>query len=112
MNFRRKKSGMRAHPKSRASRATLAAMAALPAALLVACGGSSEPGLPQLAAATPGALQSCSELATRINFPNTTITAANPIAEGTLTVAGTAVRAHSQITRKKHQRVSSVDGQS
>ena len=112
MNFRRKKSGMRAHPQSRASRATLAAMAALPAALLVACGGSSEPGLPQLAAATPGALQSCSELATRINFPNTTITAANPIAEGTLTVAGTAVRAHCQITGKMHQRVSSVDGKS
>jgi len=112
MNFRRKKSGMLAHPQSRASRATLAAMAALPAALLVACGGSSEPGLPQLAAATPGALQSCSELATRINFPNTTITAANPIAEGTLTVAGTAVRAHCQITGKMHQRVSSVDGKS
>jgi feruloyl esterase len=87
-------------------------MAALPAALLVACGGSSEPGLPQLAAATPGALQSCSELATRINFPNTTITAANPIAEGTLTVAGTAVRAHCQITGKMHPRVRSVDGKS
>ncbi len=86
------------------------ALAALPAALLIGCGGGSDPGLPQLSAATPGTLQSCAELAGRLNFPNTTITAANPIAAGTLTVAGTPVRAHCQVTGKMFQRVSPVDG--
>ena len=53
---------------------------ALPAALLIGCGGgSSDAGLPQLAAANPGTLKSCSDLAARINFPNTTITAASPV---------------------------------
>ncbi|MFT4241918.1 MAG: tannase/feruloyl esterase family alpha/beta hydrolase [Acidovorax sp.] len=84
---------------------------ALPAALLIGCGGSSEPALPQLAAATPGTLKSCSELAAQISFPNTTITAATPIAAGTLTVAGAPVRAHCQVTGEMYARTSAVDGQ-
>lgn len=86
------------------------ALAVLPAALLIGCGGSSEEHLPQLAAATSGTLASCTDLATRINIPNTTITAANAIAEGTLKVAGKPVRAHCQVTGKMHERVSTVDG--
>ena len=87
------------------------ALSALPAALLIGCGGgSSDAGLPQLAAANPGSLKSCSDLAARINFPNTTITAASPVAAGTLTVAGTPVAAHCQITGTMHSRVSAVDG--
>ncbi|MCX7277715.1 MAG: tannase/feruloyl esterase family alpha/beta hydrolase [Burkholderiales bacterium] len=89
----------------------LLAMSALPAALLVGCGGS-DGGLPQLAAATPASLLSCTDLASKISFANTTITAANAITAGTLTVAGTAVPAHCQITGKMNQRVSAVDGNS
>ena len=89
----------------------LLAMSALPAALLGACGGS-DGGLPQLSAATPASLLSCTDLASKISFANTTITAANAIAAGTLTVAGTPVPAHCQITGTMNQRVSAVDGNS
>ena len=105
MNFKRK-------ARTRTNPYALTALSALPVALLVGCGGSSEPALPQLAAATPGTLQSCSELASRINFANTTITAANTIAAGTLTVAGAPVREHCQVIGKMFQRVSPVDGKS
>ena len=47
-----------------------------------------------------------------MSFANTTITAANAIAAGTLTVAGTPVPAHCQVTGKMFQRVSAVDGNS
>ncbi len=109
MNFKRKARTRTNNPNALTARA---ALSALPIALLVGCGGSSEPGLPQLAAATPGTLQSCSALASRINFANTTITAANTIAAGTLTVAGAPVREHCQVTGKMFQRVSTVDGKS
>jgi poly(3-hydroxybutyrate) depolymerase len=105
VNFKRK-------ARTRTNPYALTALSALPIALLVGCGGSSEPGLPQLAAATPGTLQSCSALAARINFANTTITAANTIAAGTLTVAGQPVREHCQVTGKMFERVSTVDGKS
>ncbi len=77
--------------------------------LLPACGGS-DYLLPQLSAATGTTLASCTDLATRISFPNTTISAANAVPAGTLTVAGTPVPAHCQITGKMNQRVSAVDG--
>lgn len=92
-----------------ASSLTLAAVSA--AALLAGCGGGSDPGLPQLAAATPGTLKSCSDLAAQISFANTTITAAKAVAAGELTVAGTPVRAHCQVTGEMFQRTSPVDGQ-
>ena len=88
----------------------MAAVPVLPLALLAACGGSSDPGLPQLAAASPATLKSCSDLASRITFANTTITAAAPVDAGKLTVAGKPVRAHCQVTGKMFQRVSPVDG--
>ncbi len=79
--------------------------------LLAAC-GSGDDSLPQLGEATGGTLASCTDLATRIAFANTTITAANAIAAGTLSVAGTPVPAHCQVLGKMNQRVSAVDGNS
>ena len=87
----------------------LTALAAATLVSMSACGGSDD-SLPQLSAATGAALSSCTDLATRISVANTTITAANAIAAGTLTVAGTAVPAHCQITGKMNQRTSAVDG--
>ena len=85
---------------------------ALPAALLIGCGGGSDSSLPQLSAASAGTLLSCTDLVSKISFPNTTITAANAVAAGTLTVAGTPVPAHCQITGSMYPRVSAVDGKS
>lgn len=82
------------------------------ALLLFACGGSdNDAQLPQLAAAIGSSLTSCADLATRISFADTTITAARPIAAGALTVAGKPVAAHCQVTGQMFKRVSPVDGQ-
>jgi feruloyl esterase len=94
-------------------------LAASTAALLGACGGSGSGGstanasqLPQLAAAAGATLPSCADLITKIKIADTTITAANAIAAGTLTVAGKPVPAHCQVTGQMFKRVSVVDGQS
>lgn len=86
--------------------------AAAIALLLSACGGDGDkaPALPRLAAATGGSLASCADLATRISFPDTTISAANAVAAGTLRVAGKPVAAHCQVTGQMHRRVGPVDG--
>ena len=76
---------------------------------LSACGGGDDDALPRLAAATGAALASCTDLGARVSFANTTITAANAIAAGTLTVAGTPVSAHCQVTGKMYQRVGPID---
>ena len=84
------------------------------AALLTTLSGCvlQRPGdsLPRLSAATGTPLASCTDLATRISFANTTISAANVIAAGTLTVGGAPVPAHCQIVGKMNPRVSVVDG--
>jgi feruloyl esterase len=88
--------------------------AAIAAAVLVslsACGGSDGDELPQLNAAVGAALSSCTDLATRVSIPNTTITAASAIAAGTLTVAGTPVPAHCQVTGRMFPRTG-IDGKS
>lgn len=95
--------------RSRALPATLAA--ALPALLLAACGGSND-GIAQLAEARPASLLSCNDLAAKISFPNTRITAAETVAAGTLTVAGKPIAEHCRVTGRMHERVSTVDGQS
>jgi feruloyl esterase len=88
------------------------------ALLLTACSGgnapidTSIPALPQLTAATGATLASCTDLATKIKLANTTITGANAIAAGTLTIAGKPVPAHCQVTGRMYDRVSTVDGQS
>ena len=80
-------------------------------AAIAGCGGSSGEELPQLAQAQAAPLQgNCADLASRISFTNTAITAATSVAAGTLTVAGTPVPAHCQVTGKMHQRVSAIDG--
>ncbi|MCG8986774.1 tannase/feruloyl esterase family alpha/beta hydrolase [Delftia acidovorans] len=95
--------------RSRALPATLAA--ALPVLLLAACGGSND-GIAQLAEARPASLLSCNDLAAKISFPNTRITAAETVAAGTLTVAGKPIAEHCRVTGRMHERVSTVDGQS
>jgi hypothetical protein len=92
----------------------IVAMAACLVAGLAACGGDDDnvQALPQLAAATGASLTSCTDLPTRATFANTTFTAASAVAAGTLTVAGTPVPAHCQVTGKMFQRVSAVDGKS
>ncbi len=79
--------------------------------LLAGCGGSDD-NLPQLPPATGGTLLSCTDLASKIVIPDTTITAANTIAAGTLMVGGTPVPAHCQVLGAMHLRVSPVDGNS
>jgi hypothetical protein len=98
--------------KKTRSRTTLAAAAALmPVLLLSACGGGSDDDLPRLAEATPASLLSCTDLAGKIAFANTTITASELIAAGTLKVAGKDVGEHCRVTGRMYQRVSAVDGQ-
>ena len=72
--------------------------------------GDSGAALPQLSAAKGAALSSCTDLATRISFANTSISAANSIPAGALTVAGTPVAAHCQVTGKMFSRVGAADG--
>jgi pimeloyl-ACP methyl ester carboxylesterase len=88
-------------------------LAALFAAGLAGCGGSdaATDALPQLAAATPASLSgSCADLATRISFANTSITATTSVPAGSLTVAGNAVPAHCQLKGSMFPRTSPVDG--
>ena len=84
------------------------------AALLAACGGGGDDNVgtvPQLDAGDQR--QPDVELAnTSPAFANTTITAANSIPAGSLTVAGSAVAAHCQVRGSMHQRTSTVDGKS
>ena len=94
--------------------------AALIALGLAGCGGDDDkpvPGeasqqLPQLAAAVGATLGSCSELAARLSYPDTTITAINPIAAGVLKVGGKPVEAHCQVLGEMFRRVSPSDGKS
>jgi feruloyl esterase len=81
--------------------------------LLAACGGgsSNNESLPQLSAAVGAPLASCADLASKINFANTTITAATPVAAGALTVGGQPVPAHCQVTGRMFDRTG-IDGKS
>ena len=84
--------------------------AAVPAAMLLAACGGSDDSLPQLSPATPATLLACTDLVTKISFPNTTITAATQITAGTLTVAGQAVPEHCRVTGRMFDRVGPIDG--
>jgi len=84
--------------------------AAVPAALLLAACGGSDEGLPQLSPATPATLLACTDLVTKISFPNTTITAATQVTAGTLTVAGQPVPEHCRVTGRMFDRVGPIDG--
>ena len=93
-------------------------LAALAALGLAGCGGShtfplpagaSAPSLPQLAAASGATLNSCADLAARIAYPDTTITAVNAIAAGAVAVGGKPVAAHCQVLGQLLRRVSPQD---
>lgn len=86
-------------------------MLAVPVVMLTACGGSGDE-LPQLSAATPAVLQSCTDLVAKISDANTAITVTEVVPAGTLKVAGKEVPEHCRITGRMFQRVSPVDGQS
>jgi len=84
-----------------------------PLVLLAACGGryvATVDQLPRLAPAVGANLASCNDLAGRLAYPNTTITAVNAIDAGTLKVGGQPIGAHCQVTGKMFERVSAVDG--
>lgn len=65
---------------------------------------------PQLLPAKSASLIGCPNLKD-FNFPNTTLTDARIVEEGTLKNAGQAVSEHCLITGKMNQRISAVDGQ-
>jgi hypothetical protein len=89
---------------------------ALPALMLAACGGSDDDdgddALPQLEAATGAPLQgSCEALAARLaTLSNTRIDSAVTVAAGALTVGGTPVAEHCQVTGRMAERVGPIDG--
>jgi feruloyl esterase len=83
-------------------------------AALSACGGSDGPKLPQLAAASPGTLQSCTDVATKAAPANTTIASATVVAAGGLALAGitTPMPEHCLVKGEMNRRTSAVDGKS
>jgi len=98
--------------------------AALAALLLAACSdndGQPPPidnaappaqALPQLSAATGASMAGCADLAAKLTYPDTTISAVNAIAAGTITVGGKPVPAHCQVLGEMLRRTSAVDGKS
>ncbi|PIF92881.1 feruloyl esterase [Acidovorax sp. 62] len=88
------------------------ALSALPAALLIGCGGgSSDAGLPQLSAATPGTLATCADLVSKFKHPNTQITQAEPVAAGAVSWGSAPVAAHCLVRGEMFARTSPQDGQ-
>jgi hypothetical protein len=84
------------------------------AAALVACTSSGPAGrTPQLSAAQPGPLLSCTELAAKAARPGTVYTSAAEVAAGPVTVGNASVPApaHCLVQGRMNERVSAVDGQ-
>ncbi len=106
---------MRTQHQPKLRRAAMAS--AFSAALVAACGGSSsssgpiEIPLPQLSAAQAATFAGdCTDLTAKISsLPNTSVTAVNKIAAGTVKVAGQDVPEHCQVTGKMFQRTG-IDG--
>jgi hypothetical protein len=94
------------------------AASALATLALAACGdndndgGDGTPALPQLAAASGARLAGCAELAAKLTYADTTVSAVNAVAAGAVNVGGKPVAAHCQVLGKMAQRTGSVDGQS
>ena len=89
------------------------ALAVAAAAVLAACGGDDyDRTMPQLAPATGASLASCSDLAPKLTYANTTFTAASAVAAGGLRVGGNPIPAHCVVTGTMFNRVSTVDGKS
>jgi feruloyl esterase len=83
------------------------------AALLAAC--ASRPTVPNapLAAARPGTLQACTDLAARAALPGTVYTSVTDVPAGTVTVGGVAMSApaHCLVQGRMNERTSPVDNQ-
>ena len=91
--------------------ATVPALAAV--LLLAACDdGDSEPGIPQLSAATGASLTSCTALPTGFSFANTTISSAEVVASGGLSYAGAPLAEHCVVKGEMYRRTSTIDGNS
>ncbi len=92
------------HPLKTATGIALAALAGL-----AACGSGDDEDekLPQLSAATSGTLGTCAGLLAGFSNANTTLTAAADVAAGTLTVGGTPVPTHCQVTGTMYNRTGS-----
>jgi feruloyl esterase len=98
--------------------ALLAALLAAP--LLAACSDNDDRApdtpatqtLPQLSPATGATLAGCADLAAKLSYPDTAISAVNPVAAGALSVGGKPVPAHCQVLGEMLRRTSPVDGKS
>jgi feruloyl esterase len=75
-------------------------------------GAAPTQSLPQLTAASGATMASCTDLAAKLSYPDTTISAVNPIAAGAVSVAGKPVPAHCQVLGEMFRRTSNVDGKS
>jgi feruloyl esterase len=83
------------------------------AALLAACAGRPPATHAPLAAARPGALQACTDLAARAALPGTVYTSVTDVPAGSVTVGGVAMAtpAHCLVQGRMNERTSPVDGQ-
>ncbi len=90
------------------------ALSAALATLLSGCGTGPRSELPQLAAAEPATLQSCTRLAADLAWPETRITSSELVAPGPLTLQGvtTQVPAHCLVKGRMKERTGPVDGAS
>mgnify|MGYP001549657495 CR=1 FL=1 len=82
--------------------------------LLSACATSCHhPGAPTLAAARPGTLQACTDLAARAAMPGAVYTAIKAVPAGTIAVGSSSMQApaHCLVQGHLNERVSPVDGQ-
>ena len=94
------------------------------AALVTACGGDgsndvvAEPALPLLSEAKPGTLLSCTDIATKATFANTTISSATLVAAGDIAISMNSVPVayaapeHCLVKGEMNRRTSTVDGAS
>jgi feruloyl esterase len=97
------------------ARTALAGLGAAGALALAACTTASpfEPPPPPPASLPPAAgaeLQACAALASSLAWPELVVTAAEPVAAGTLKVGGAPVEAHCRVAGTLGERVSAVDG--
>ena len=81
---------------------------AMACAVLLAAFGGGDHGLPQLSEATGASFSSCTDLASKFSFANTTIKSTVNVEAGTLKEAGTLVAAHCLVKGEMYRRTSLV----
>ncbi len=82
-------------------------------ALLAACAGTGRGAQPTLAAARPGTLLACQDLAARAALPGTVYSSITQVPAGSVTVGGAAMPtpAHCLVQGRMNERTSAIDGQ-